>query len=139
MRKDNKVKEDNTGNYLIGMSFLLPVVLMLVIYKTVGIYPFGEKTVLTVDLSHQYVSYFAYFKEILKGNHSLFYSFSKTLGGDLVGLTGYYLMSPLNIILLFFPDTMLPVAIEIISLIKTGLCGLTFYLFLTREKKVLVL
>ena len=63
--------------------------------------PFGTKTILTSDLENQYVQFFSYLREIYKGNHSIFYTFSKTFGGEMLSLYAYYLMSPLNIILLF--------------------------------------
>ena len=120
--------------YLAG-AFLLPIAAAVVIYAATGIYPFGGKNILALDMNNQYNSYFAYFKEILKGHHSIFYSFSKTLGGDMIGLTAYYLMSPLNIILLFFSDVNLPEAVLVITLLKLGLCGLSFYCCSMRGKK----
>lgn len=109
-------------------AFFLPVIVMGITYIQLGIYPFGDSSLLAIDMNNQYIHFFSYLREILKGNHSCFYSFSKTLGGDMIGLSAYYLMSPLNLILLFFSTENLPVAVMIITLIKTGLCGLTFYL-----------
>lgn len=110
------------------ISFLIPVFVMLAVYAVIGIYPFGDKSILTIDLNNQYVSYFSYLRDILRGNHGLIYSFSKTLGGDMIGLSAYYLLSPLNSLLLLFPTSSLPTAIEIITLVKIGLCGCSFFL-----------
>ena len=74
---------------------------MIIILSITGIWPFGTKTILTSDLENQYVQFFSYLREIYKGNHSIFYTFSKTFGGEMLSLYAYYLMSPLNIILLF--------------------------------------
>lgn len=115
-------------------AFCLPVFLMLAIYAFLGIYPFGGKSVLTIDLNNQYISFFSYLKEILKGRHGVFYSFSKTLGGDMVGLMAYYLMSPLNLLVLLFSVSTLPVAVELITLIKIGLCGVSFFWSASGEK-----
>lgn len=114
--------------FLFSTALFLPILLMLIIYAFLGIYPFGERCVLALDMNNQYISYFSYLKEILRGNHSLFYTFSKTLGGDMIGLFAYYLMSPLNLLLLLFPLSQLPTAIEILTLLKLGLCGLSFFL-----------
>ena len=45
----------------------------------------------------------------------------------MLSLYAYYLMSPLNIILLFFRTEWLPQAIELLILVKISLCSLTFY------------
>lgn len=102
---------------------------MIIIYWKTGIWPFGEKTLLTIDLNNQYISFYSYLKGILSGNHSLFYSFSTTLGGNIAGLSAYYLMSPFNWLMLLFPTEQLPQAVLLITLLKTGFCGLTFYIF----------
>ena len=91
---------------------------MIIILSITGIWPFGTKTILTSDLENQYVQFFSYLREIYKGNHSIFYTFSKTFGGEMLSLYANYLMSPLNIILLFFRIEWLPQAIELLILIK---------------------
>ena len=80
------------------LSFLIPCVLMVLLYTTVGIIG-GNKNILTVDLADQYVAFFNALKNIINGTISPFYSFSKTLGGNMLGIITYYLMSPFNIIL----------------------------------------
>ena len=65
------------------------------------IYPFGEKTLVVWDANPQYVDFLVYLKKMLSGEVSLSYTFSKTLGGDLAGFTGYYLLSPFNLLVLF--------------------------------------
>ena len=49
----------------------------------------------------------------------------------MLSLYAYYLMSPLNIILLFFRTEWLPQAIELLILIKISLCSLTFYFLIS--------
>ena len=45
-------------------AFLLPIVLMLLIYITFYIYPFGEGSVLVLDLNGQYVSYYLHSEQV---------------------------------------------------------------------------
>ena len=115
-------------------AFLLPVFLLLFIYLCRGIYPFGDASVLTVDLNNQYINFFSYMKQIFSARHSLWYSFSISLGGNTAGLLAYYLMSPFNWILFLFNTRTLPVGIEVITLLKTGCCGLSAYMYLCRKK-----
>ena len=60
-------------------SFLLPVTSLLLVYIFLGIYPFGDLSLLTIDMYNQYVSFFSYLKSILMGNNDIFYTFSKNL------------------------------------------------------------
>ncbi|MBE5876737.1 MAG: hypothetical protein E7290_07595 [Lachnospiraceae bacterium] len=109
------------------ISFLLPFFAMLGICKETGTYPFGEQSWLVCDMDNQYISYFSYFRHALKEN-GFFYTFSKTLGGDMFGFTAYYLMSPWNMLLLLVQTHSLHDMVAWISLIKIGLCGLTFFI-----------
>jgi len=56
-------------------AMLIPVIIMLIIFAGIGMIPFGEKSILTIDMNGQYVSFFSYFREMLKGERGLFYSF----------------------------------------------------------------
>ncbi|CZQ82913.1 YfhO family protein [Trichococcus ilyis] len=116
------------------LSFLLPLFVMAVIYATMGVYPFGNSTLLTVDLGQQYVDFFSYYRTTLLSDPSaIFFSFTKSFGGEMLGLWAYYLMSPFNLILLFFPQSQLSMAVTILILLKISASGLTFaYLLISR-------
>lgn len=111
-----------------SLAFIVPVVIMAVVFICIGIYPFGEKSLLTIDLYHQYIDFFSYYRQSLLSFHpqNLLYSFSKTLGGNMIGLYAYYLASPLNLVFLFFKTENLSEAILVLTLLKIGLCGVTF-------------
>lgn len=117
------------------ISFLLPVLIMGGYFVYRGMAPFGSSTVLTVDLGQQYVDFFAYLRSsLLHHPSSLLYSFSKGLGGEMWGTNAYYLWSPLNLLLLFFPAQHLASGIAILTLLKYGLAGLAMAWVLDREK-----
>lgn len=112
---------------MLFLSFLLPLFVMMVIYATMGVYPFGNSTLLTVDLGQQYVDFFSYYRTTLLSDPSaLFFSFTKSFGGEMLGLWAYYLMSPFNLIFLLFPQSQLPLAVTILILMKVSASGLTF-------------
>lgn len=127
------MKKKNRIYYL--LAFLIPALLMTIIYACVGIYPFGKKSLLTVDLAGQYVAFFNAYKNIFTEGISIFYSFSKTLGGNMFGLITYYLLSPINLILLLFSKTNITEAIFLINIIKIGLCGLTSFIYFRKTFK----
>lgn len=108
------------------LAFWLPVIIMGSYFVTRHMMPFGNSTILTVDLGQQYVDMFALMRNtILHHPATLLYSFSNALGGDMLGIWTYYLMSPLNLILLFFPPKILPTGILILTLLKYGLISLS--------------
>lgn len=123
--------------YIYILSFIIPVILMSVIYALLGIYPVGNKTIINSDMYLQYVGFLARIKDILSGDAGLFYTFSKSLGGNTTGLFAYYMASPLNLIIALFPKSYIAEAIAIITLIKIGLASLTFtvYLIVTFKRK----
>ncbi|MCQ2609412.1 MAG: YfhO family protein, partial [Lachnospiraceae bacterium] len=45
--------------YIYALSFLLPLILVLLVYIAKGIYPFGDRAFLRMDLYHQYLPFHA--------------------------------------------------------------------------------
>lgn len=124
----------NEYGYL-GYSFLIPAALMLIIYLALGHKPFGDLSVLTLDLNAQYVYFYEALREFLCGDASLLYSFSRSLGGEFMGIYAYYIASSISYIVLLFPKSMMLFALLTIILIKIGLCGLTFGFYLHKQTK----
>ena len=60
-------------------AFLIPVILMGIAYISFGIYPFGGRSVLSLDLNAQYVFYFDYVHDVIGNGESLMYSWSRNL------------------------------------------------------------
>lgn len=110
------------------LSALIPVVLMLVNFIVLGIFPFGNSTIMAIDFASQYIDLFAYLKQAVLSLDvdSFFYSFSKSLGGDMVGLWGYYLLSPFNIIYVILPLEELRIAATLTILARYSAMGITF-------------
>ena len=110
-------------------SFLLPGLLLALMYMVNGFYPFGEKSLLIMDLSDQYVEFYSglfYYGE----NSNVLFSWSKGYGQNYIGLFAYYLSSPFSILVLLFPQSEITVALLWINLLKVACCGLTFAVFL---------
>ena len=98
--------------YLYPIIFIAAPLLLLLVYALRGVYPFGQGSVLALDLNAQYIYYYEAFRDAILGNKSLLYSFSRTLGGEMIGLYAYYLASPFTFILLIFPKKLLTEAIR---------------------------
>lgn len=120
------------------LVFLLPVIILLFVYVGLGIEPFGDKTLLTIDLHSQYISFYSYLRSVLLDGQSIFYSFSKNLGDNVFGLSAYYLFSPINLLVVFFSVEQLPFFVILVTLLKIGLSGITsFFYFDKRGNKSL--
>ncbi len=71
-------------------------------YISRAVFPIGEGSVLILDLNGQYVSFFEELRNKLLGGGSLLYSWSRTLGGEFLGIFAYYLASPFSLIVCLF-------------------------------------
>ncbi|MBQ2735485.1 MAG: YfhO family protein, partial [Clostridia bacterium] len=120
--------------YLIW-CMVLPALLMYLIYLAREIYPFGNGTVLVLDLNGQYVWFFEALRKFVYGDSSLLYSFSRALGGEFLGIYAYYIASPLSYIVCLFPENMMQEALLTMFLLKTALCGGTFGYYMHRTSK----
>lgn len=122
---------------LYAASALLPMTIMLVVWAVIGMYPFGSKSLMAVDFGQQYISFFGLLKNaILTGDlSSLSYSFTKSLGGDMIGVLGYYLMSPFNIIYILAPLKYFGAAVFLTIWFRYGAIGLSFAFLLIRRYK----
>ncbi|MBQ8351836.1 MAG: YfhO family protein [Clostridia bacterium] len=120
-------------SYLIW-TFLIPFSFMLLVYAIDKVFPFGDKTVLVLDLNAQYIGFFEALRDFVYGDASLLYSFARTLGGEMMGIYAYYLASPLSYIVALFPATYITEALLTMFVLKAGLCGLTFGIYLHSHK-----
>ena len=123
------------SSYL-AFCFLVPVILMFGVYLTRALHPFGDGTPLVLDLNAQYVYFFEGLRNLVYGDaDSFLYSFSRSLGGEFMGMYAYYLASPLSYLVVLFPQDRIQEAILTIILLKTGLSGFTFGFYLHKHTR----
>ena len=89
-------------NKLILAAFCLPVILMLLAFLVMGIYPAGENQIAVIDMYHQYVPFLGELQAKLQSGGSLFYTWNGAGGSNFWNLLAYYGASPLNLILVLF-------------------------------------
>ena len=132
-----KVKEKYPRGVLYVFSALLPMAIMLVVWFFMGSYPFGNKSLMAVDFDQQYISFYGLLKNaILSGDlSSLSYSFTKSIGGDMIGVLGYYLMSPFNIIYVLLPLNYIGLSVFLTIWLRYGAFGLSFAHLLIKRYK----
>ena len=102
MRFLNKIR-----THPLVIAFILPVIIMAIYFFAFRlVYPFGNGSLLTVDMGQQYIDFCAYFRQTVLGHPGQFlFGWNKALGGDMLGVWAYYLLSPFNLILILIPKT----------------------------------
>lgn len=115
------------------VSFLVPVVIMVVIFVQRGIFPFGEQSFLRMDMYHQYAPFFSEFHYKLTHGGSLLYSWNMGMGVNFSALYAYYLASPMNWLLVLCPKSMIIEFMTYTIVLKTGLCGLSMAYYLRKH------
>lgn len=116
-------------------AFLATTVTMIIIYACNRMVPFGDKTILRMDLYHQYGPLFAELYERVMQGASLTYSWVSGLGSCFLGNYFNYLSSPIGAIVLFFGHNNVPEAIAVMILLKAALSSSTFTYYLKRSLK----
>ncbi|ORO95931.1 YfhO family protein [Streptococcus mitis] len=114
------------------ISFIIPVIIMIGVYLSQGIYWNSDTSPLLGDGFHQYVIFDVTLRNILHGNGSLFYTFTSGLGLNFYALSSYYLGSFLSPLVYFFNLSNMPDAVYLTTLLKFGLIGLSTYFSLNK-------
>lgn len=109
-------------------AFLVPVIVMLLVYKKAEIYPFGENSILALDLWGQY---FPILQDQAKsGGLISSYSFGGGLGFNAFAQSAYYSNSLFNIFYQPFESFGLINAIDFLAIFKFGFSSLTCAIYL---------
>ncbi len=115
---------------ILSLSFLIPMIIYLVVLCVLGFFPNGDKTVLFMDLKGEYTEYLASLRYIFDGDNSLLFNWSRSMGGNAVGLYAFYSGGIFAFISCLFPLKMIYAAMEFIIILMIGLCGLSMAVFL---------
>ncbi len=121
-------------DFHLPVSFGIPCLILLIAYFIFGVYPFGSESVLSLDLNGQYVYYYDYMYDVFAGEESVFYSWSRNLSGEFMGIIGYYLGSPFNFLVWMFPREMITEGLLTMMVTKVGAIGLCMAIYLSRGK-----
>lgn len=114
------------------VSFIIPIIIMIGVYLSQGIYWNSDNSPLLGDGFHQYVIFDIALRNILHGNGSLFYTFTSGLGLNFYALSSYYLGSFLSPLVYFFDLTNMPDAVYLTTLLKFGLISLSTFFSLNK-------
>ena len=115
------------------LSFLFPFLTMILVFSFLQIYPVGDRTMLTVDLYHQYMPFIYELRHKILEGRSLFYTWNTGLGTEYYAAFSNYAASPLNLLCLFFPYKTLPVFVAFVTSLRAGLASLFMGMFLSNS------
>lgn len=114
------------------LAFLIPLGLLLTVSYFMQLTPLGNKNLLVSDIGSQYLTFMTYLRHSLITSKFSFYSFSLSLGDNFFPIMAYYLISPFNLLLIFFHSNQVPIALSWIIFLKVATIGLSAAFFLNK-------
>lgn len=102
--EDNNNSHVPSGNITFIISFIIPVIIFITLYYIKEIFPFGDNCYLRSDMYHQYAPFYSELWNKLRHGEGLTYSWNIGMGTDFTSLFAYYLASPINWIIILFPQ-----------------------------------
>lgn len=111
-------------------AFAIPFCVLCAAFAQLGIYPFGDVSVMVHDMPVQYADYFGWLIQVMHGEGNLLYSNAAGLGGGMFSLFTYYLSSPFNLLAWFFTPETVPQLLSWLTLLKIPTCALACLGFL---------
>ena len=114
------------------LAFIIPCIVCLLVLYFNGVLKDIEEMYQS-DLRLQQIAFLRYFKDVLLGKASLYYSYSAGLGNMMLSTLIFYCVSPINILLFLVKD--IRFAILAIYIAKVGLAGVTSYILLKTKFK----
>ena len=118
--------------YVYLAAFFLPVLFLGVLWAIRGVMPFGKQMILAHDQWHQYYPFYLDLRARIRGGDSLLHSWTTGMGTSYLPLYAYYLASPLNLVAVLLPDSMVMVWYNAAVLLRIGGAGLFFAFFLRK-------
>lgn len=118
---------------LMGAAGLLSILIMIAVMAINHVTPFGNRNLLASDVGAQYSPFLTMLQHMLKTHTLSLYSFNVGIGSNLVALISYYLMSPFNLLLIFFKSSQVPIFITLVIILKIGLSAVAMNYFLQRH------
>ncbi len=123
------------SNRYVLLSAAVTALAISVIYIIYAVFPFGDNTVMRMDLYHQYGPLFAELYERVVNHQSFLYSWFSGGGSSFLGNYFNYLSSPLSALIFLFDKKDISFAISFIVSLKCVLSSVTFAYYLKETQK----
>lgn len=133
--KETKAYRRIHANRYVWLSFLVSLVICIVVELCYSMWPFGDISILRMDLYHQYGPLFGELYDRIVNGQSLQYSWQSGGGGIFLGNFFNYLSSPLSILVLIFGHKNIPQAVGCLIFLKGCLSSATMTYYLKESKQ----
>lgn len=133
IRRDSKFRNLLTSNSYVYLAFGISAIIMLFVFFVYKMVPFGDITILRMDLYHQYGPLFSELFTRLSEGQSMVYSWYTGLGGSFLGNFFNYLSSPLSFLIVFFGEANITEAISFFILMKAAFASAFFCYFIKKS------
>ncbi|MFD1549008.1 YfhO family protein [Levilactobacillus fuyuanensis] len=112
------------------LTGIIALALVASLFAIRGVTPFGDHNLLIGDLGTQYIPFFTDFTRLIRSHAWDLFNFHQALGTSWVPTIAYYLLSPFNLLLIFFKTSQIPIAMAVIIMLKIATIAgtMTFYL-----------
>lgn len=120
-------------NRYVFLSSALALLCIAVLYVIYSTFPFGDTTVMRMDLYHQYGPLFAELYDRIVEHKSLLYSWTTGGGSSFLGNYLNYLSSPLSFLIFLFDKEDISFAITFLVAVKCILSATTFAYYLKKS------
>ena len=115
------------------LCLFVPIAMLCAAAAATGVYPFGGQSFLTEDLKYQYIDFYRWYRRVLCGRESVFYSTACGLGANTWGLYSYYLASPINFLMLLFDEAHITLFVFAADALRLVLMQLSAVFYLRRR------
>ena len=112
------------------LSFLTPFIIVCCAFAVAGVYPFGNRQILSSDGWHQYYPFLLSLREKLLNGGSMEYITDIGGGVNFLSLYAYYVASPLYLLSVAWPESYMVEFFTLMTVLKISLAGLFFALYL---------
>lgn len=120
-------------NRFVLLSVATASISILFVFMIFSLFPFGDMTVLRMDLYHQYGPLFVEFYDRITGFEGFNYSWRTGGGSSFLGNYFNYLSSPISFLIFLFDRKQIGYAITFLVLVKGALSAGTFTYFIKKS------
>lgn len=133
--KNGRLYKAFFDNRFVVLSVGIATIGILFVYMIFKLFPFGDMTVMRMDLYHQYGPLFAELYDRVINHQSFLYSWESGGGSSFLGNYFNYLSSPLSVIIFLFDKKQISLAITALVALKGVLSAGTFTYFIKQSQK----
>lgn len=126
----SKNLDGKTTLMMLFLSFLLPVIVAVLAFHKIQISPYGKYTVLIYDMRAQYLPTVTSLRYLKEGINSGLFTLFGALGENALPVYSTYLLNPFAWITTFFGIEQMPDVLYCLTILRFGICGLSFCLYL---------